>query len=338
MDTFSHIANYLSGSCSPEETERLLAWRKASAANEAEFHRLKKVWEAAAPATFCPDAGLAWQKVQARLCSKEAPAEDSRQEQPAARSRWLLTTWSVAAAVALLALSLGVYLLSGKQETFIPDGLTKHATSIQEKQELLLADGSRVWLNQQSKIYCPEQFMGSSREVYLEGEAFFEVSHQPEKPFIVHTEQSRIEVLGTSFNLQSGSTTQLQLTTGRLAFSSARVPQKALILEAGEAIIQEGEKLSKTAIPANYLAWKTGEFLFTDTPLEEVFRLLEQYYPVKLKTANPALLQCRLNARFSSQPLEEVLEVISLTFQLEYQQKDKEILFRGSAKNCRINP
>ncbi len=341
MDTFSLIAHYLSGSCSPEEAARLESWRKASAANDAEFRKMEKVWAAAAPATFCPDAGLAWQKVQQRLCSRPAAMELNRKEQQKSPRRWFQLAWPVAAAVSLLALSLLVYFFLVKQENFVPSGLSQTETGYQEKQLLQLADGTQVWLNQQSSLYYPAHFDSSRREVYLKGEAFFEVSHQPEKPFIVYTKNSRVQVLGTSFNLQEGAQTRLQVKTGRVEFSSRKTGDKtasapsSLLLSAGEAALLEESGLRKESPPANFLSWKTGRFDFTDTPLAEVFRLLEQYYPLNITTDNPALLECRLNARFEKQSIEEVLEVIALTFGLEYQLIGKEATFKGNAGNCR---
>lgn len=342
MEPFSHIGRYLSGSCSPAEKEQLEAWRRASAANEAEFNKLKSIWEAAAPAAFSPDTALAWQKVQARLCDREAITE-SNPVAPTKSRRWFQASWPMAAAIALFLLSVSLYLLIGSQQSFIPAGLTKTETAAHEKQHILLADGSQVWLNQHSRLHYPGQFSEGSREVYLEGEAFFEVSHQAEKPFTVYTAQSRVQVLGTSFNLKEGKETSLQVKTGRVQFSSKEdtaspAATRSLLLSAGEAAILHNSSLRKKPLPLNYLAWKTGEFIFKDTPLKEVFQALEQHYPVSIQAGHSSLLQCRLNARFTRQPLEEVLKVIALTFQLEYQHNQQKVLFQGNENSCSATP
>jgi len=151
-----------------------------------------------------------------------------------------------------------------------------------------LSDGTRVWLNAASSIAYPTQFSGTQRKVELTGEAYFEVAHNPEKPFIVHTETEDIRVLGTSFNVNAyhdEDKTVTTLLTGRVQLSKMASAATAELKPGEQAVLQKGagSSFELEAVDAElFSAWKDGEFRFKAIPLAEALRQLERWYDLDI--------------------------------------------------------
>lgn len=343
MDTFSKIAAYLSGTCNVQEKKALEAWRRENPANEQEFCRLEKVWKASAqPACFMPDIEHAWQKVSSRIGVQESSNLQAKAMKPAP---FFGHPWRMAAAVALLLLGSAVFLFlklqdpgPGSSNSARLAGLSSIQTTDNKQEAVELADGTRVWLNGNSSLHYPENFSDSLREIHLQGEAYFEVAHQPDKPFVIRAGDASVKVLGTSFNLNNREAINLQVISGRVEFMANQENEQAsLLLEAGQAARFKEGKLRQSKPNQNALAWKTGHFVFDDSSLEEVFAALETYYPVKFQAAEEHLWKCRLYTKFEQESLEEVLNILSLTLNLQFeQQKEKKlIIFSADGKGCR---
>lgn len=150
--------------------------------------------------------------------------------------------------------------------------------------QLTLADGTQVWLNAQSSISYPSAFRGSSREVSISGEVYFEVAHNAAMPFRVRSENQVIEVLGTHFNVNtytSRSRTKTTLLSGSIALANAH---QRVVLKPGEQGIVAGESLSiKNVEPAEVIAWKEGYFDFTDADIGSVVDELGRWYNVDIQ-------------------------------------------------------
>ncbi|SFE48586.1 FecR family protein [Sunxiuqinia elliptica] len=195
--------------------------------------------------------------------------------------------------------------------------------------QIELSDGTLVTLNRDTKINYPDQFNGSSREVSIEGEAFFEVKPNPDKPFIIHAGDATIRVLGTSFtvNAYPGSNrVEVIVATGKVQFSKAKSSSgiNQVILDPGEKGTYEhtGQNLGKTLnTDPNFLAWKTRTLVFSETSLQEVIQHLNKVYRVQIKLADSNLSQLLLNAHFEREPLDFILEVISSTHGLTVQKQ-----------------
>lgn len=149
--------------------------------------------------------------------------------------------------------------------------------------QLTLADGTQVWLNAQSSISYPSAFRGSSREVTISGEVYFEVAHNAAMPFRVRSENQLIEVLGTHFNVntyKAKSRTKTTLLSGSIALTNAH---QRVILKPGEQGIVAGEAMSiKNVDAAEVIAWKEGYFDFTDADIGSVVDELGRWYNVDI--------------------------------------------------------
>ncbi len=153
-----------------------------------------------------------------------------------------------------------------------------------KRSDITLADGTHIWLNSGSQLSYPSEFKTDSREVFLSGEAFFDVKSNPDKPFYVVTQNIRIKVLGTRFNVSSyneDNTTQTVLVEGKVVAGTNKLFAKTIDLVPGERMIYDksNENLSKDRVDVRLFAsWVSGYLIFENEPITEVYKKLERYY------------------------------------------------------------
>ena len=157
-----------------------------------------------------------------------------------------------------------------------------------KRSQIILADGTKIWLNAGSSLSYPVRFTGNSREVYLSGEAFFEVSTDRSKPFYVITGDLRIRVTGTRFNVTSYSNdaiTQAVLVEGKIEAAKNRLFGRSVELSPGECIVYDRKenKIQKDNVDVElYTSWVNGYLLIESEPVVEIFKKLERYYDKKI--------------------------------------------------------
>ncbi|SJN18386.1 FecR domain-containing protein [Sphingobacterium sp. JB170] len=154
-----------------------------------------------------------------------------------------------------------------------------------QRSEIVLSDGSKIWMNSGSQLTFPNQFSNDKREVYLEGEAFFDIAHNPDKPFIVQSENMNIKVLGTTFNLssyQEDSYNSIFLLSGKieLTSSSNRVFKKQILHPGTEAkLSKSNNQLSIGSNPELIdVLWTKKQLLLKNTPLPDLLQKLIRVY------------------------------------------------------------
>lgn len=191
------------------------------------------------------------------------------------------------------------------------------ATKKDRGKEIVLNDGSKVWLNRNAQLSYPSRFDANERKVKLDGEAYFDISKNPDKPFIIETNHSEVTVLGTSFNVNiTIETTEVTVTTGKVNVKSLYTGENVNLLPDFTAMVSK-EIIQKSANQnLNYMSWRTGKFIFKDTPLEEVVDVLNSFYniPVIIKKQNH---ECSFTADFDNAKLSDILEILSLSCNLE---------------------
>jgi ferric-dicitrate binding protein FerR (iron transport regulator) len=159
-----------------------------------------------------------------------------------------------------------------------------------KRSEITLADGTRIWLNAGSQLSYPVKFKGNTREVYLAGEAFFEVESDPAKPFHVITGDMKIQVTGTKFNVTSYSsdqTTQAVLLSGKIDAARNKRFARPVELEPGERIVYNRleDNMEKDLVDVElYASWVNGYLRFDNEPVENIFKKLERYYNKNILT------------------------------------------------------
>lgn len=242
--------------------------------------------------------------------------------------------YGIAAAIAVLVATGITYF--GKTSPNAPTLITQRMASGQ-KGNLTLPDGTKVNLNSDSKLVFPESFAGDTREVVLEGEAFFEVKRNEEKPFLVRTGNLTTKVLGTSFNIKaygddkqiavSVATGKVEVTEQRNASADNGVEAVAkILLTPNEQVVynEEDRSLTKKEVTAGSIAaWKDGVLFFERTPFGEVVQTLERWYGVNIELENPDLDNCLIRGKHEKQNLSTVLQALQFSMDITYEINEK---------------
>jgi len=251
------------------------------------------------------DTDKAWSKVRNEIQPKH--------------NYYLLNKWKRAVLVAAsLIIALGAYVLIKNLD---PNSNIINTVAENEITQIRLNDGTKVDLNVGSALMYPKTFDTDTRMVELEGEAFFDVARNEQQPFIIETNNLRIKVLGTSFNVNTNTVNGKEVVT----VSSGRVEvwhnSNHVVLEKGEAVdfYPESKELVKTSlVNVNYKAWKTREIKFEDVSLREVLAIIESVYHITIEVDdNIEVDSLILNAQFSHDNLEHVMRVVCQTFNLQ---------------------
>ncbi|OKL41833.1 FecR family protein [Pontibacter flavimaris] len=291
----------------PAEEEALRQWLAQNPEHQQQFEAQQQLWLATAPAPAAAvDTDAAWAKVNAQLKPQQAKVVPLYRQ-----------LWRVAAAVVLL---VGIAWLA--RLYFMPYYGLQVVESGDTRMTVTLPDSSQVWLNKGSILAYDPDFDGTQREVHLEGEAFFEVTHNPQQPFVIKAGDSRTQVVGTSFNLRAyprEQTVELAVATGRVAFTSTKTTTQAIVTPGFEAILdRQSQRITKyESEDENTWAWKSGSLKFDGESLKELLPALERYYGVTLRLQGPDLGNCRFTGTFREAELQEVLQVLEASLQVE---------------------
>lgn len=226
-----------------------------------------------------------------------------------------------AAAIALL-LSVAVNIYLG-QRTNDSLEMVEAQTASGEVEEIKLPDGSTVWLNSMSTIFYPKGLQGKQRNVFLDGEAFFEVAKDARKPFIVHTSEMQVEVLGTRFNVSSYNNdgyTSASLEEGRVKVYNAKNDVDFVELVPGQkALLAEGqEKLLRSVCNTKDIsAWKEGRIRFYNTSLPQIAKKLERKFGATIILMDPEMEKLRYTADFEDESLGEILSLLNIAYDFQ---------------------
>ena len=194
---------------------------------------------------------------------------------------------------------------------------------------ITLSDGTRVWLNAASVLTFPPVFAGNERKVRLVGEAFFEVTPDTARPFIVATARMDIKVLGTSFNVsvyEDEETVHTTLVKGSVEVQP--VQQEAIMLKPGEQACLAGNRMTVKAVNTRqFTSWIDGKFMFCNTALEEISKQISRWYDVDIFFSSEQVKTiCFTGAILRFEPLEELIRMIENTSNVRFSVKGKTIV------------
>ena len=290
-------------------------WLKEDQANATYFNQLKTIWEKSLElaAVSNVDENKAWNSFKERIqnCgAKPAPVV------PLVKRFY----FKAIAAAAILIIAIGLFWWNQPApEKTLSSGLAV----VNEK----LADGSEITLNKQSSLHYPTAFKGKTRKVELKGEAFFKISPDKAKPFIIDVKDVQVTVVGTSFNVREDSSfVEVLVETGIVKVSR----------EGQEVTLQAGEKI-KMPFAGNlpgkesvrdklYNYYRTKEFVCDDTPLWKLVQVLNEAYKTNIVFGREELKELRMNTTFNNESLDQVLDVIHLTFILNVRRENGRII------------
>lgn len=194
---------------------------------------------------------------------------------------------------------------------------------------ITLSDGTRVWLNAASVLTFPPVFAGNERKVRLVGEAFFEVTPDTARPFIVATARMDIKVLGTSFNVsvyEDEETVHTTLVKGSVEVQP--VQQEVIMLKPGEQACLAGNRMTVKAVNTRqFTSWIDGKFMFCNTALEEISKQISRWYDVDIFFSSEQVKTiCFTGAILRFEPLEELIRMIENTSNVRFSVKGKTIV------------
>lgn len=223
--------------------------------------------------------------------------------------------WGTIAASLILFMGLSYFLYNyTHQEIEVePNIILTKSTEWGQKLNLVLADGTEVYLNSGSTIKFPKRFDGDIRTVDLEGEAFFDVAENPDKPFVIRSGEVETTVLGTSFNVKTyPESHQVAVTVASGKVKVASKENQIFLLPNEQGLFDKNSKsISKKKIDAStFLHWKDGIIHFEDAELSEVLGTLERWYGVSFVVDNDNIGDCHLTASYNNERLSAVLESI----------------------------
>lgn len=320
------LEKFQAGRCTPAERKQVLDFLSDPASEQRATEWMRAVW---ASANSEPEDVTALNRIYRVIHRKIKPARKI--------THGLMLR--IAAAVTLLLVAGWGYLYQDLVIDFVdPVKMVSYQTGRAKQQLLQLPDGSKIWLNAMSKVSYPERFRNSRREVYLQGEAFFEVKHHPEKPFYVRSQNFYTRVLGTSFQVKAYDTTTCQVTvaSGKVAVGISDSIQDgihereiALLFPSNRVVYHNtGHILRTDSVDAmREICWREGKLSFQHATLREVLGTLERTYDVKIKIRGDQNNASIFTADFQPGiPVRDVLETLRLTGDLDYKIDGKSVI------------
>lgn len=315
---------FLQQQATPEEVRQLIEWLK----NDAAFGTWADAqWEAASSDMNPEVRQRLFRQIQGTI-------------QPQAKTR-AVGRWTFYAAVARVAATLLLMLATGLciyfytvRKLTMPDMVV--AVEKGQKANVILPDGSKVWVNSDSRLTYGSRFNSHERILHLEGEAYFEVAPDKERPFIVETNQLSVQALGTSFdvkNYEEEDHISTVLMTGKVKVESEK---NCIFLEPNEKVTfnKTTGSMRKSTIEnaRRYADWKFNLLSFQAETFERIVHTLERYYNTRIVFESESLKKYRFTGSIGNTSLESVLQILSLTSPLTYEVRDSVILLRENIK------
>ena len=328
------LVKFLNNNCTDPELNEVIQWLETEALSQEGISLVLEDWnnyKERFNSTSDKKFTILFDKIQEQIYI-------NTQKQAVSKSKTLslhqFTKWLTNAA-AILLLPVLVFLshtLSEKKTVF-----DKYADFVVDSLEVIapigswtivqLSDGSEVHLNYGSKIKYPQFFTGDTREILLEGEGFFEIAHNPEKPFIVRTRKLNIKALGTSFNVSSYPSDNLIFTTlvsGKVVLEenvSYGRTKNIGSMKPGQHVgydVNTGEVSCIEVDTEKYIAWKDGKLVFVDTPIVEVAEKLSRMFNVDIEVTDD-IKSYIYTVTFMDEPLYQILDLMTIATPVSYE-------------------
>jgi len=333
-DRYSELmAKYFSGESTEEERIQLMSWVEETEENKALFEEHQAVWALLKPQAALPfevDIEKAWQSVEKGVAQPALKPLKSRETPGLSIRKFILRI----AAVFLLSLIVGYAWLEWQKET-VPT-MVEIQTGEEEKKEIELPDGSKVWLNENTLIQYAEGF--SPRQVTLEGEAFFDVEKLDQQSFEIFSGEARTLVLGTAFNVRAypeENKIEVTVERGKVALDHKGNTRKSVLLTAGNTGVFE--KSVQTVVKqkdkgVNAAAWKNRKLEFSNTKMKDVIESLERYFEISINTQNPDILNCHFTGQYQNPEIEQIMDILKFVLNVEIEKATNGFSLKG--KGC----
>lgn len=340
------IVRYLQQEISEDEVRALNTWLEQSPENKAYFFQLKSISDLSCKTSLLneDENESSWQRMHLRLQNVSFKSSSSAEKE---RKLWhILLRY---AAIVLIMLSVGWRIGEYSKERELSELATKEVTYNEIRVQkggrantVILSDGTKVVLNAGTTFKYPTVFCSKDRQVFLNGEAYFDVAKKTDKPFIVHLKRQHITVLGTTFNIEAYEGEPYSIVT----LSSGSVALEAFN-ETGESMSRMFLKPNQSACSDNQTgsvsikntdvslanSWMRGEYKFKDESLYSIARRLENYYDIKIHIDHDDLKRTKYTGTFSlDQSIQEVLRIIDHDRLFVFKRVGKDIFIEKNKK------
>lgn len=318
---------YLQGKCTSEEFEVLLAWIKEKSETKSGKDMVEKIWNEFEP-VGTPELHLKYDRILDKIHHKI----NINQNKPALSPRKVFFNNNRLSALTRVAAILLFPVLLALIYTNLPskNTITKNTNDIEilaplaSRIQFVLGDGTKVWLNHGSKLKYPYKFDGKIRKVKLSGEAFFEVAHNAEVPFVVETKEIEVKATGTAFNVASYAEDDIVETTlveGKVIVLDKDKNRK-IPMSPNECVKFSVQNSSFSVEKGNMeknIAWKDGLLIFKNDPMEIVAKKLARWYNADIVITDKQINELTYTATFSYESLSQILDLMALATPLKYE-------------------
>jgi transmembrane sensor len=344
------IIQYLNGELEESGKSELYNWIQQNDQNFRYYMELRESWNFSAlgKGKSGADTDASWNKISNKIKVTSSPGIHNFSYKLLKYAAVFIIGFGIAFACSVLIKSKSSNISSGYNQIIVPKG---------QKSQVILEDGTKIWLNSETILKYPTHFTNNHREVYLKGEAYFDVQKKKHSDFRVKMDGLNIRVLGTTFNVKcypEEQTIETTLLRGIVAIqrSSGAKESTAITLQpnqkatyskvdqqisisrlkeekvAAKAPAEEHlkQKPAIEATPENIVSWKDNVLVFDNESLNEIVTKLKRWYGFNVEVKSPSLLSQRYKGKFSNyETIYQVLDAIKLTTPLKYSVKDKTI-------------
>lgn len=303
------LYKYFEGNALPEEISKIRKWTEESDENKKEFYHERKLF----------DSIILLGKIHA----------DTKERHIFLYNKVFQNIAKIAA-IALLTIVITLFVqYESKNER--PISLNTITVPVGQRVNLVLADGTSLWLNACSTFKYPSEFNDKTRDVILDGEAYFEVAHNKKVPFIVHTEKCNVKVLGTKFNVEAYSKNgsfETSLIQGSVNVTVNGDKKHPLLLVPGtKATLKKGKLVSSCIEDYDTYRWKDGLICFKNMSFRQIMNKLEKNYNVKIEINNKEALKYIGTGKFrQTDGLDYALNVLQKEIKFSYS-KNNDVLY-----------
>lgn len=327
------LISYLNGTASEKERLDIEVWISSSDENKIYFERFTKIWNSPPNEFPKPDTEQALINVLQRIQSGKERTNiykiNNKINDESTFSHSIYPSILKAAAIIIVMVG-AVWLVS----ILFNNTETQLATiTVNDIQQITLGDGTKVTLDAGSTLSYPKDFHNNSREVSLNGEAFFDVTRDESSPFLVRANKGLVKVLGTKFNIRAWRNKDVFVSVqeGKVSLknnNAALLDSVVLTMGKMSRLSLYGTITEPIDVDINkYLSWLNKEIYFTNTQLDEVVDQLERWYKVNIEIDNKDLLQNRVTVYIENKPLEENLDILAALMNLKYRRDGNRIMF-----------
>lgn len=337
-------------------------WIQADSERKDQVEKLHAVWKETEKLPYKLNVDRAWDSLSSNMDKMDQEAEKLRKiSQDDYKPASVLKKYSdktgnirkpgiLARRVALIAATIAIMISAGYFSHFMSQGNPENSiaevtyrvleTQNGERASYNLSDGSKVFLHAGSKLRIPNNFNEDSRELILEGEAYFDVSHNPEKPFIVQSELSYTKVIGTKFLVHAwpdeNREVEVVVSEGKVLLGDSRYQNEEHKKEAfitknqkGVLTADNGPVITEENDIEWYTGWTEGRLVFNNRELGEVLPRLERWYDIDIRVSDESISKRKITAEIDySLPMTDVLQGIAMSLNLDMERTERMITFK----------